>query len=189
MKKIRMIIFFCLGLISGQILALDFKDKIKKNVMPEIADLVKNETIQASIKEQNTKHASISQAEILELDKTWRKQHKAKSKPMIEEILKKEGSVILKEFTDNSDKKYTEIFLTDNKGLNVVQSHETSYYWKGDEAKFTKVFSKGKRGKHISSLEYDELTQSMQSQFSMTVVNENDELIGTVNVGVNMNEI
>jgi hypothetical protein len=84
----------------------------------------------------------------------------------------------------------TEIFVMDNKGLNVGQSDITSDYWQGDEAKWQKTYSVGASAIHISDVAKDESTQSFQSQLSLPVVDPaNNQVIGAVTIGINVEQI
>ena len=82
---------------------------------------------------------------------------------------------------------YTEIFVMDNKGLNVGQSDVTSDYWQGDEAKWKKTYLAGPDAVLIDEVEFDESTQTFQSQLSLSVVDPNTgETVGAVTIGVNV---
>ena len=48
----------------------------------------------------------------------------------------------------------TEVFVMDNKGLNVAQSAVTSDYWQGDEAKWQQTYLVGPDALHISEVEF-----------------------------------
>ena len=86
--------------------------------------------------------------------------------------------------------KAVSVFVMDGKGLNVGQSDVTSDYWQGDEAKWQDTYSNGKGAVHISELEEDESTQTLQSQVSVTVVDpESGKAIGAVTFGVNVENL
>ena len=85
---------------------------------------------------------------------------------------------------------FTEIFVMDNKGLNVGQSDVTSDYWQGDEAKWQKTFLVGPKAIHISDVKKDESTQTYQSQLSLPVVDPaNNQVIGAITLGVNVEQL
>jgi hypothetical protein len=83
---------------------------------------------------------------------------------------------------------YTEIFVMDNKGLNVGQSDVTSDYWQGDEAKWQKTYQVGPDAIHVSDVEQDESSQVFQAQVSVPVV-DGGQVIGAVTVGVNVDAL
>ena len=60
---------------------------------------------------------------------------------MIDDILRNSLSGFLKAKKKESEGLFTEIFVMDNKGMNVGQSDITSDYWQGDEAKWIKTYA------------------------------------------------
>ena len=82
-----------------------------------------------------------------------------------------------------------EIILMDDKGLNVGQNDLTSDYWQGDEAKFQKSYGAGAGAVFVDAPEKDESTQMLQSQASLTIVDESGKPIGAITIGVNLSEI
>ena len=140
-----------------------------------------------AIKAQNQKHASIAQADIDKMDKKWRSETGASSRPMIDEVLANELSKFLSEAKQGSQGLVTEVFVMDNKGLNVGQSDVTSDYWQGDEAKWQKTYSAGPDALFIDEVEKDESTQTFQSQLSMSIVDPaSGKVIGAITGGVNV---
>jgi hypothetical protein len=157
-------------------------DYIKQNVATWINDPV----LIAAIKEQNVKNAGLSDAEIDALDKKWRAEVEAADKPMVNATLGNAVSTFLKAKQSASNGAIAEVFVMDAKGLNVGQSDVTSDYWQGDEAKFKKSFGVGKDTLFVDEVEKDESTQTLQSQASMTIVDESGKPIGAITVGVNL---
>ncbi len=162
---------------------------------PQLRDLAKN-NIQAwlsspsvidAVKAQNTAHSDLTETKIVALDKQWRAETNASSRPMINEVLANSLSTFLKGKKDGSEGLFTEIFVMDNKGLNVGQSDITSDYWQGDEAKWKKTYSVGADALHIGKVKEDGSTQTFQSQVSLPVVDPKDgSVIGAITVGVNV---
>ena len=143
-----------------------------------------------SIKAQNAKHAALDQAKIDALDKQWRAETKAGSKPLIEQYLGNSLSAHLKKLKAASKGLVTEIFVMDDKGLNVGQSDVTSDYWQGDEAKWQKTFLVGPGTIFVDKIEKDESTQAFQSQISMAIADPTSgKVIGAVTVGVDIDEL
>ena len=139
------------------------------------------------IKAQNTRTASMSEAEIIVLDKQWRAETDASSQPLIEEVLSNSLSAYLKQVKQDSNELYTEIFVMDAKGMNVGQSDVTSDYWQGDESKWQKTYLEGPQAIHVGDVELDESSQQFQSQLSMSIVDPaSGAVIGAVTVGVNL---
>ncbi len=151
---------------------------------------IANDTVINAIKAQNAKHAGLSQADIDNMDKDWRAQTDAGSKPMIDAVLGNALSGFLRQQKDSAGGFVTEVFVMDNRGLNVGQSDVTSDYWQGDEAKWQKTYSAGPDAIFIDEVEMDESTQTFQSQLSMSIVDPaTGEVIGAITVGINVDAI
>lgn len=147
---------------------------------------VKDPAIVNAIKAQNAKNAGLSEADIVALDKKWRAEVDAGDKPTITMVLGNEASTFLKKQQAGSAGVISEVFIMDNKGLNVGQSEVTSDYWQGDEAKFKKSFGAGKDAIFVDGVEKDESTQALQSQVSMTVTDDAGNAIGAITIGINV---
>ena len=162
------------------------KDYANSTVAEWMADPLVIETIKA----QNAKNAGLSEADIDALDKQWRAEVGGSEKPMIDEVLGRSLSKWLAEKREKSAGFVTEVFVMDNKGLNVAQSDVTSDYWQGDEAKWQKTFGMGAGTVFVDEVEQDESTQMLQSQVSMSIVDpETKEVIGAVTIGVNVDQL
>jgi len=167
--------------------ANEFEGPIKDSVVPEIRSWISNPAVIAAITEQNAKHSSLAQEEIDAMDQAWRAETKASSRPMITAVLESQVSGYLRGVKDQGQGIYTEIFVMDNRGLNVGQSDVTSDYWQGDEAKWQKTYQAGADAMLIDEVEFDESTQIFQSQVSLPVVDPaSGSVIGAVTVGVNV---
>jgi len=143
-----------------------------------------------AVKAQDAKHAALTQADVDKLDKDWRAQTKVANKPLINAVLGNELSAYLKKVKADSKGLITEIFVMDDKGLNVGQSDVTSDYWQGDEAKWQKTFKVGPDAVHISEVEQDESTQRFQSQLSLPVVDpDTKKVIGAVTIGLDVENL
>jgi hypothetical protein len=153
----------------------------------DIAAFASDPIVIAAINAQNAITSGYDQAKIDELDKQWRAEVDAPSKPLIDATLANAASQYLKGVQDASGGKYTEIFVMDAKGLNVGQSTLTSDYWQGDEDKFTASFGAGADAVHVGDVEQDESTQVFQSQVSIPIADPaTGSLIGAITVGVDV---
>lgn len=140
----------------------------------------------AAIRAQNARHAALSQAEIDRLDLDWRAQIGAVEAPLIDRVVGSPVSSLLAEPVAGSGGVITEVFVMDNRGLNVAASSPTSDYWQGDEAKFSQTYPMGRDAVHVGDIELDESTQTYQGQVSMSVVDpESGAVIGAVTFGLN----
>ena len=143
-----------------------------------------------AIKAQNARNANIGQAEIDALDKQWRAESKASDRPLIDRVLSTDLSKKLLRVKNEAHGMITELFVMDNKGLNVGQSDVTSDYWQGDEAKWQKTYLVGPRAMFIDEIELDESTQTFQSQLSLSISDpDTGQVIGAVTVGVDVDQL
>ncbi len=147
---------------------------------------MKDPAVIEAVKAQNAKHAALTPEKIIELDKQWRAETKASAKPLINEVTGNPLSAYLKKKEAESKGLVTEIFVMDNKGLNVGQSDVTSDYWQGDEAKWQKTFSVGPNAVFVDKVEQDESTQKFQTQVSISIVDAAGAAIGAVTVGLDV---
>ena len=144
----------------------------------------------SAVRLQNMRHSGLNQAAIDEMDRKWRQEVGLSDRPTVDPVLSNAASDNLRGRVAASDGVVTEVFLMDNKGLNVAASEPTSDYWQGDEAKFTETFGKGPSAVHIGDIEYDESTQTYQGQVSISVTDpETGTVIGAMTVGLNAEKL
>jgi hypothetical protein len=173
---------------TGQALAEDdyaaaARAYVQEHVVPFLSDPLVIDAVNA----QNAKNAGLQQADVDALDKKWRAEVDAADKPLIDGVLASPLSKFLKEQQDKSGGAITELFVTDNKGLNVGQSDPTSDYWQGDEAKWQKTFQVGPGTIFVDDVEKDESTQQLQTQVSATISDpKTGAAIGAITVGLNV---
>ena len=173
--------------LSGQAVADEHVAPLTEFAKTTVAKWVMNPTIVKAIMAQNAKNAGLSEAQIIVLDKKWRAETKASAKPMIDAILANEVSKLLVGFKGSTSGMVTELFIMDNKGLNVGQSDETSDFWQGDEAKWKKTFLMGPDAIFVDEVEKDDSTQTLQSQMSMSIKDPaTGKVIGAITVGINV---
>lgn len=164
--------------------------KIRALLASEAGQWVNDPKLIEAIKRQNSEHASLGQRDIDDMDKQWRKEAKSDSRPMIDEVLNTDLSKFLKKIAEESNGLYSEIFVMDNKGLNVAQSDVTSDYWQGDEDKWQKTYLVGPDALHIANIEYDNSSRSFQIQASVPVVDPTTKTnIGAITLGLSMRQL
>ena len=187
MKKFLIAIFAAILFIPAAQAAGEHEGPIRKLVEDQIKGWTANPIVVAAVKVQNGEHAGLTQADIDALDKKWRAETEASAKPMIQELLGRPASKELAGYKNDGAGLFTEIFVMDNKGLNVAQSDATSDYWQGDEAKWKKTFLVGPDAVFIDEVEFDESTQTYQAQVSVSIADpDSGETIGAITVGVNV---
>jgi hypothetical protein len=162
---------------------------VTEYVNSQVKSWINDPIIINAVKAQDAKNAGLAQADIDALDKKWRAEVESADKPMIDGVLENEASKFLQQKQAASDGVITEIFVMDDKGLNVAQSDATSDYWQGDEAKFQKSFGVGPDALFVDDAEKDESTQKFQAQASFTLKDETGKPIGAVTVGVSLDNL
>jgi hypothetical protein len=161
-------------------------DYVRADVMSWVAD----PTVVDAIKAQNAAHAGLSQGDIDALDAKWRAELDASDKPMIAGVLGNGLSMFLADKKNVAAGLITEVFVMDDKGLNVGQSDPTSDYWQGDEAKFQKSYGAGADAVFVDEIEKDESTQTLQSQVSITITDPaNGAPIGAMTLGIDIDKL
>jgi hypothetical protein len=152
------------------------REYVEKNIRPWLSEPI----VIDAIKAQNQQHAHITIVEINRLDAgfiegTDKKLIESKrNNPLAKFLLDKKaaaGGVIF------------EIFIVDNKGLNVAQTDPTLDYMQGDEAKFQKTFLVGPEAVFIDAAEPDDGVNVAQA--NMTIKDPKlNKAIGAVTIGV-----
>ena len=153
----------------------------------ELAGWLGNDALIGAIKKQNESHAQLSEEDIISYDNDWRAQAKEGGGPLIDQLLEHDVSKWLRERQDGTSGLITEVFIMDNRGLNVAQSVETSDYWQGDEAKWQETYGSDGGDLHIAEIEFDDSTGFYQTQASMPIFDpQTKEKIGAVTFGINV---
>ena len=169
---------------------IDPQQVIDSGLIGRMREWLANPIIPVTLRAQNKRHASITSAQIKELDDRWRSETKAQDQPLIAATLSSPLSIFLLRVQAVSQGAYSELFVMDNKGLNAGQSVVTNDYWQGDEDKFKKTYDVGPDAVFIDKPEFHAPTKSWRSQVSITLVDpDTKEKIGAVTVEVNLTEM
>ena len=162
---------------------------ITKEMIEDIHKWIDTDVVRQSIVAQNVRYGELAQEKIDALDKQWREEREADDKPLIAATLSNPLSVYLSRMQGKSVGLFVEIFVMDNKGLNVGQSSITSDYWQGDEAKYQKTFPADGMDMFIDEAEWDEDFKIWRAQVNMPVYDAGGSAkIGAVTVEVNLTE-
>lgn len=163
---------------------------ISPEVIAEMRERIVQPVTILSVQAANEAHAGVDQAQIDQLDGSWKKEAESDDQPLIAEILSSPLSNYLLYIQAGSAGLYTEIFVMDKYGLNVGQSSVTSDYWQGDEDKFQKTFNVGPDAVFIDEAEFNEDTKTWRTQVNMTIVDPSTkESIGAVTIEFNLTEL
>lgn len=175
---------------SASVVASPLEDSARSLYQERIKPLLSNDVVTMSITEQNGKHISLSQNDVDTLDTTWRDEVERGGGDMTQKTLSSDLSVYLQKVVDDAGGLFTEVFVMDNKGLNVGQSGLTSDFWQGDEAKWQETYQKGADAMHVSEVEFDESTQTYQVQVSFAIVDPaTAKVIGAATFAVDAEEL
>ncbi len=156
----------------------------------ELANWLSDPALIAAINAQNVAHADLNEDAVIALDQQWRAEAGNGGGPLIEKLLTSSVSKWLLAQQEATAGFVTEVFIMDNKGLNVAQSVETSDYWQGDEAKWQETYLVGPDALHISEVEFDDSTGFYQSQASLSITDPaTGEVIGAVTFGINVQNL
>lgn len=161
---------------------------MKQLAQTKVKALLASPEVVNAVKAQNAANAGLDEAAIIALDKKWRAEKKAGSGDLIGKVMGNDLSGFLKKAKESAGGLYTEIFVMDDKGLNVGQSDGTSDYWQGDEAKWQETYPKGADAVHISEVEEDGGKQV--SQLSAPVVDPaTGKNIGAATIGIDVSKL
>ncbi|MEM1360393.1 MAG: hypothetical protein AAGF94_01590 [Pseudomonadota bacterium] len=172
-------------MIAAPAVANEYEPSMRAYIEEHVAPWVSDPAIVAQVKSQNKAHETLSQGDIDQLDQDWRAQVGASETPLISTVLSNEASQFLLERVGDAGGVISEVFVTDNLGLNVASSGVTSDYWQGDEAKFTEVYGKGPEAMHFGDIEFDDSAQTYLGQISVPVTDpDTGTVIGVMTIGL-----
>lgn len=156
----------------------------------ETREWLANPIVAMMVEAQSERHASLTQADIDELDQQWRAEREVDNQPLISATLSTPLSSYLTRIQASALGLYTEMFIVDAKGLNVGQSAITGDYWQGDEAKYENTFLVGPDAVFIDEAEWDEDWQIWRAQLNLSIPNEDGtRAIGAATIEVNLTEL
>lgn len=173
------------AMISSAVFAAgDFTAKGTAIAESQIKAWAHSPAVIGAIKTQNKAHADLSDADIDTLDKEWRADKKAGGNgDLIQGKLHNALAGYLNEIKSHSNGLIAEIFVMDNKGLNVGQTDPTGDYMQGDEGKWQNTYGKGPGAVEVSEVEED--GGKMISQVSVAITDPDSlQPIGAVTVAI-----
>lgn len=164
--------------------------RVNARIIEQVRGYLATDIVQMSVKDQNLRYAARTEDEIVALDKTWRSETEAKAKPLISATLSNPLSAYLTRLQAHSNGLFTEIFVMDNKGLNVGQSSISSDYWQGDEDKWQKTYLEGAGAIFIDQPEYDADLRAWLVQLNVSVDDQQGKgAIGAATFQINLTEM
>ena len=174
------------ALIASTAAASEFDAAMQAYLDASIRPWANDAVLVQAINAANAERAGFDQAKIDSLDTAWRAEVGQSDTPTITPTMTSAAADFLRSQIAASEGKITEVFITDNVGLNVAVSDPTSDMWQGDEEKFSKVFPAGPAAVFFGEIELDESTQTYQGQISISITDPaTSAVIGTMTIGVN----
>ncbi|MEL6963963.1 MAG: hypothetical protein AAFO01_14510 [Pseudomonadota bacterium] len=175
---------------SGNAMANEYESQLRGIFQEQLQSWLSSPLVIDAINKQNNDHAGLTDADIDSMDKQWRSQAKNGGGPLIDRVVQREASAYLSGKKKESGDLVTEVFIMDNKGLNVAVSDITSDYMQGDEAKWKKTYPQGAGQIFVDEVEFDDSSETFQSQVSATVVDPaSGRAIGAVTFGINIDAL
>jgi hypothetical protein len=142
----------------------------------------------STISEANATRVGMNQTKIDALEAQWQSELGTNNPTLINTVVNGALGDHLRTVVEGSYGLITEINVMDAHGLSVGQSSSNSDIWQGEEGKYKKSFLVGPGAVFVDEVEFDESTQSYQSQVNATIVDPNSgKAIGAVSVGIDMN--
>ncbi len=151
------------------------------NIKPWLSDAIVVNTVNA----QNVANAKLKNYEINKLDNGWIDRS---DKKLIDLKMNNELSTFLRKKKEAGKGTIFEIFIFDNKGLNVGQTDLTQDFNQGDEAKYWKTYQVGPDAIFVDNVERDH--DKNISQASLTIKDPaTGKAIGAVTVGIDIDKL
>lgn len=156
-------------------------DYVVANVKPWLSDPI----VVNAVKAQNVESAKLTNYDINKLDNGWIDRF---DKRLIDSKMNNELSAFLRKKKEAANGVIFEIFVFDNKGLNVGQTDLTQDFNQGDEAKYWKTYQVGPDAIFVDKVERDH--DKNISQASLTIKDPaSGQAIGAVTVGIDVDKL
>ncbi|MCM8794371.1 MAG: hypothetical protein NC819_00990 [Candidatus Omnitrophica bacterium] len=146
------------GALTGlpQAQAQVFSDEVKDLIEQKLAmirEMAKNPLVIQAAEESNQKNFGLTLPDILALNAQWVASEE--SSPFIKPYLLNPCAQFLVDFQEKHEE-FPEIFITDNRGLNVAQTNRTSDFYQADEKWWVDAYNGGQGRSFYGPIEYDE---------------------------------
>jgi len=159
----------------------DFRQALADDAIPLLTALAsETKTIQAALK-ANLQNA-LTASEIEAIDRRWRLtkgRSDALVRSYLEHPLTARFAVALE-----THSRWREVFLMDARGCIVAESHKTSDFWQGDEAKWIESFAGGEGNTYIGEIDFDVSIQAIVLQVAVPIFNNQGQAIGVLCVSL-----
>ena len=168
-------------------LAGSHEAKINMYIDNHVRSWLASKELQQAIYQQNLDHKGLSAGDISVLDSRWRAEKLVGGGSLMSSKMSGDVAAFLRGIKAAAGGVITEIFVMDDKGLNVAQTDPTGDYMQGDEAKWQKTFGIGAKAMLIDEVEEDGGVNV--SQVSLTIARDNGFSLGAVTIGINVDAL
>lgn len=164
------------------------KEIIKTISAPWLLKIRKNSDIVNAVVRQNSSNKNKSFNQLKKIDEQWQVAFKVGDTKFSKTIVNQNTSLLLKQFSADSNELLSEIIIMDERGYNVAIAEMTSDYWQGDEEKFTQVYSKAEQTIFFDHIKYDASSKRFQVQVSAPFYDAQKKAIGAITLGVDVDK-
>lgn len=149
-----------------------------------VEDLLRDPVIIDAVRATNQAHIDISLEQIIELDQRWRSSDGVDD--FIRPFLTNEAALRLIKFQEDYPG-FSEIFVTDEHGMNVGQTNKTTDYYQADEDWWVGGYNGGAGKVFHGPIEFDESAQAEAISLYIPVIDpENGRAIGVAKAVLNI---
>jgi len=189
MRKILFLVLvgFLVAATQSTAQASGHEAKINQYVDQHVRSWLASEELQRAVYQQDLDNKGLTEADIAVLDSRWRAEKLVGGGALMSSKMSGELAAFLRGIKAAAGGVITEIFVMDNKGLNVAQTDPTGDYMQGDEAKWQKTFGVGPHAILIDEVEQDGGLNI--SQVSLTIARDNGFSLGAVTIGINVDAL
>ena len=153
----------------------------------QVTELLSDPVFINEVRKANEANQDISIDEILELDRRWRDTEGIDE--FIKTFLENEIAIKLREF-QRENFGFSEIFVTDMRGLNVGQTNKTTDYYQADENWWVGAYNAGEGRSYHGQIEFDESAQTEAISLYLPIIDPADgKIIGVAKAVVDITAI
>ena len=143
-------------------------------------------TVIKAVKESNQVNQHLTLSDIEKLDAHWIGSTAVNDQ--INKFVVNDSAKLLQELQKTSHG-FSEIFITDAKGLNVAMTNKTSDYYQADEDWWVDTFNGGRGKSYYGSIEYDESAMAEAVPLYIPIKDETNTAIGVIKAVVDLGVI
>lgn len=168
--------------------ASHIRESVRAKVV-EAALMASDSAVQAAVRESNRQYQRVYEEEILkriqEKDEQWNTPAGAEAASA---MLASPASEALRRKL-RVQPAFLRITVTDRRGATVAATHKTIDYYQGDEEYWQDIFATGRGAVSLTDVLYDDASKHHYIGVGVPVVNENNDMIGTLDALVDISTL